>query len=236
VAVCSALACIAGASLAAPLAPGSTVVGPPGTTLAAEPWLAGTLVEDVVTPFSYEGWLTDASGEPVTDTGLVTGSVQSRVVRSVDGTFDFHWRISVDANAFLPVLDFTLTGLAPATYNANWLADGPGTVVPAFIAQHPAGTVDVAFGAFIEPSTQVHPGEHSRFVFLDTDARGYSAGAFYALASGRDSGGSMMIQWGGGSGPYATFMPTTPVPEPAAAWLMLCGLGVLGVAVRARRR
>jgi MYXO-CTERM domain-containing protein len=230
-----ALAAIGTTAGAVPLAPGSVVAGPAGVTAAAQPQLAGTIVEDVTTPFSYRGWLTDSSDEPVTFYGNVTGTVQSRVVQSIDHTYDFYWRISVDDGAFLPLLDFTVQGLSPASYQADWRHDGPGSVQPALITQSLSGDVQFVFGSFIDGSTQVFPGEQSRFVFLDSSARGYTGGASFQLASGRDTGGSMMIQWGGASGFHPTFMPT-PVPEPSAAWLALCGLGVLAAWSRRQRR
>ena len=220
------------AAFAIPLVPNNLVVGPKGTTVAFEPQLAGTVVEDVVTPFSYVGWLRDAEIENGYFTGSVTGTVRSRVVRGVDDTYDFYWRIVVDDTSFLPVLEMHLTGLAPATYNANFLLDGPGTVQPAFAMELGNGNVTWAFGEFVPPSRQVAPGFGSRFLFLDSTARAYAPSAFFTLESGRDSGGSMMIQWGGESAAYPTFGPT-PVPEPSAGWLALVGLGAL--AIRRRR-
>jgi hypothetical protein len=56
------------------LTPG--VVTPlPGTTVAADPSLAGTIVQDVLSPFTM-----------TTSTGVTTGEIQSRVVLAVDGT------------------------------------------------------------------------------------------------------------------------------------------------------
>jgi hypothetical protein len=53
-----------------------------GTTSAARPELAGTVLEDDVQTFSFLG---------------ITGTVQNRVVREdVSGTLDFYWRIKVD--------------------------------------------------------------------------------------------------------------------------------------------
>ena len=55
-----------------------------GTTVALRPELAGTVIEDVLTPFSF-GALN------------LTGTVQNRVVRETNtGTLDFYWRIKVD--------------------------------------------------------------------------------------------------------------------------------------------
>ena len=52
-----------------------------GTTAALRPELGGTVLEDSIQDFSFEG---------------VTGTVQNRVVRTGAGTLDFSWRINVD--------------------------------------------------------------------------------------------------------------------------------------------
>lgn len=229
-----AAALLAGATAwADPLPPVGTLIGPAGTTVAAEPQLAGTVVEDVITPFSYDGWRSDSgSGETVVTHGNVTGTVQSRVVLSVDGTYDFYWRIHVDADSFLPVLGFNITGFPAVTYNANWRSDGLGSVQPGEVGQGPTG-IGWGFGVFAPPSHQIYQGEESYFIFLDTQAHGYTHAGQFSLGSGRDSGGSMMINWGGSSGAYATFAPA--VPEPASAVLLLAGLAACGVYRKVRR-
>ena len=62
---------------AVPLPFDSFLVPLPGTTVAAEPNLAGTIVEDLTTPFHYLRQVSDM-GE--IHRGPVDGSVQSRVV------------------------------------------------------------------------------------------------------------------------------------------------------------
>jgi hypothetical protein len=206
------------------LAPGSAIVGPTGTTAAAEPRLAGRVVEDLTTPFSYTGWLQDSSfGQPPVD-GEVSGSVRSRVVLSQDGSYDFYWQVTVNGKSFLPVAALNLSGFAPATYNANWRSDGQGGVQPAVIMEQASGEVNWRFGQYIPPSTEVYPGQKSYFLFLDSDARFYSHAGFFSLLSERDSGGSIGIQWGGASGLYPTFAPasapdasSTHRPPPAVA-------------------
>ena len=159
----AALLCAATVAVADTLAPNTAIVGPVGTTAAAEPQLAGRVVEDVTTPFSYTGWFEDASsGRPAVN-GEVTGSVRSRVVLGKDGTYDFYWRVTVAGNSFLPVAALNLSGLAPATYNANWRSDDRGSVQPAVIMEQASGEVNWRFGQYIPPSTEVYPGQKSYF-------------------------------------------------------------------------
>ena len=70
------------AALGVPLPIGETSL--PGTTEADRPELAGVILEDTMTVYSFAG----AAGE------FVTGVINSLVVRStLDGTLDFYWRI-----------------------------------------------------------------------------------------------------------------------------------------------
>jgi hypothetical protein len=190
------------------LAPGGVVAGPPGTTASAEPALQGKVVEDVVTRFSFLGELADAStNPPTTVTGDVTGTVRTRVVLAADGTYDFYWQIAVDRRSFLPVALLKLTGLAPRTYNANWRSDSRGSVSPAYVAQQASGDITWAFGQYVPPSMLIYPGLASYHLLLDSDATAY-AEASLSLVSEEDGGGSMLVQWGGASGPLSTFGPT----------------------------
>jgi hypothetical protein len=207
--LCVFIALVAGFTVAAAevLAPGGVVAGPSGTTASAEPHLKGKVVEDVATRFSFAGELTDAStNPPTTVTGDVTGTVRTRVVLAADGTYDFYWQVTVDRRSFLPVARLELTELAPRTYAANWRSDSRGSVSPAYVAQQASGDVTWAFGQYVPPSTLIYPGQASYLVFLDSDATAY-ARASLSLVSEDDGGGSMLVQWGGSSGPLATFGP-----------------------------
>ena len=113
------LAAVAGSAHAVLLLPGDTKLLP-GTTVAAEPQLAGIVEIDELLPFSF------ADG-----VGNISGTVQQRVVRStVDNTVDFYWRIFNDANSsdginLLHVGDFNTSA-----YDVNWRIDGLGDVAP----------------------------------------------------------------------------------------------------------
>lgn len=208
---------------------GSAIVSTAGTSVAEQPHLAGTVVEDRTTPFAYEGWFRDSSfGEDRVWTGTVSGNVQSRVVLAVDGTYDFHWRIAVDPTSFLSVAHLGLSGWAPDTFEVDWFRDDGSGVVPAGVQQPAAGGPVWFFGQFLPPSHLIRQGEHSVWFFVDTEAQAYAPGSF-VLASERDSGGSMMISWGGVSAALSTFAPAQAVPEPASLLTMLGGLALLGL-------
>src|SRR5262245_6139948 len=82
-ALLASLLLVGAAATAVPVAPGATVALP-GTTVAAEPQLAGVVLEDVLTNFSFAS----------TGGNMIVGQIQSRVVRSdLDGTLDFYWRV-----------------------------------------------------------------------------------------------------------------------------------------------
>ena len=212
--VAMALALSCAAALAGELTPGGIVVGPEGTTATADPVLRGRVVADATRAFSYTGWLTDSSGNtPVTVNGRVTGTLRSRVVLADDGTYDFYWQVSVDSTSFLPIATFTVSGLIPATYDANWRSDSRGSVVPAYVAQQDNGDVTWAFGRYVPPSTLIYPGQSTYLVFLDSDATAYGS-ASLTLVSEDDMGGNTQVQWGGTSGPYDTFGPADGAGSP----------------------
>jgi hypothetical protein len=147
-AVATALAVVTGASGAVNLPLDGTPVALPGTNVAARPHLAGIVVEDVLTPFSYE-ITDDRCGERCIFGYDMRGTLQSRVVKALDGTFDFYWRITTE-----PILSrrysgedgkrveptppgFTadlswaaLSGFAASHYDADWRTDGPDGAAP----------------------------------------------------------------------------------------------------------
>lgn len=208
-------------AIAVPLAsaPGSTLLS--GTTIALDPQLAGTVVEDRITPFSF-------LVPPILGTGggTVSGSVQERVVRSVDGTLDFYWRVFNDAGSVQPIGPFTIAEFSTTAYDGNWRIDGLGDA-PAIKANHDGSTVKFSFDDIwdIVRYGGVAPGDSSRFVFLDTDALSY--GQTGSMTLGSFCPGSLpTFCVGGQSTPMPTFAPS-PVPEPSAVLMALVGAGVL---------
>lgn len=183
-----------------------------GTTVAANPQLAGIVLEDDVVPFSF------AAGG-----GTVSGSVQSRVVRSsVDGTLDFYWRVINDANSAIAISSFRLGNFVTAVYDGNYRLDGTGDVGPGSVLRFNEPALNFRFdGAGGAAPSTIKAGASSYFMFLDTNATAYARTASYDLTVSDSSEIS---------GLYATF---APVPEPASYALFAGGLAVL--ALRRRR-
>lgn len=190
-----------------------------GTTSAARPELAGTVLEDVITPFSF-GALN------------ISGTVQNRVVReTVSGTLDFYWRIKVDPTSTGGDVEaFRLGNFGyDNIVDADWRIDGLGAS-PAYTGRvlNPLGRPDGAIN-FLFPDPAVRPGDPaaddtgSYFFFLHTDATEYAKIATYDLLGGSNQTLSDSFQ---------TF---APVPEPSSFLLMALGLGVAGFAVRRHR-
>src|SRR3954447_18163833 len=141
------------------LAAGGNSLG--GTTSAAQPQLAGTVVEDVDTAVSI------AIG-----VNTLSATVQSRVVLSNDGTYDFYWRIydtQFTGEARPPIGAFRPGGFGTpiAGLNGDYRTDGLGDVGPdsAYVF---TGSIDddVNFGF----SGGLRPGQESEFFFLDTQS------------------------------------------------------------------
>lgn len=130
----------------------------PGTTAAADPTLAGTVLEDRVIPYST----LPASSHPA------RGTVQVRTVRGVDGRTGFYWRIVADPRSRDVVHALELYRFPRRVYDANWRLDGLGTVRPVVVAGN--GTSGSWTMQFVFRPT-IRRGEESRFFFLRARTR-----------------------------------------------------------------
>ena len=196
------------ASATVALVPGS-FVDFPGTTVGLEPTLAGTVIEDEVVPFSFNG-------------GSATGAVQSRVVRStLLGTLNFSWRVTTSEGSTSLIERFRLGEFGETSLSGDWRIDSIGEVGIERAIQFTSPFEDYVNFEFEET---LGAGEGSHFFFLRTDATDYDYGAFYDLTI-EDA---TVI-----SGSFPTFRPaivTTPVPAPAT--LALFGMGILASGAR----
>jgi len=204
------LVCARGA-MAVPVAPGAGAVAQPGTTLAADPSLAGSVLADVTTAWS-------SPIDPMYGFPGAQGDIQARVVRETgSGTLDFYWRITVDGVSYpndVP-LAFTVSGLSLSSFagggafDADWRSDGTGDVAPVDAsATATAVTWDFPAGAF-------GPATSSYFVFLRSSATSFDSAATASF----------------GATTASTFEPSA-VPEPAGAGLAIAGLALLAAARR----
>jgi len=154
---------LAGLSIAAPVLAVPTSVTPfeialPGTSAAAEPGLAGTVVNDTLVPFSV-----------VSATMPASGTVQVRTVRGADGKLSFYWKINNAAASKAQVSALYISGFPKAVYDANWRKDGLGSVAPTKVQ----GGFAFDFKSWLYGFTfgnAIKPGESSRFFFLRSDA------------------------------------------------------------------
>ncbi|MGD2074437.1 MAG: VPLPA-CTERM sorting domain-containing protein [Gammaproteobacteria bacterium] len=201
------------------LNPGDTGVALPGTTVAANPQLAGTIIIDEAIPFSFSA----GSG-----LGNITGQVQQRIVRSsVDNTLDFYWRVQNHPTSAGAIGSFRIGDFVSPEYNANWRIDGLGDTAPSDATRFSGileSFVNFDFDVFsTDPADGLLPGQSSYFMFLDTTATNYAKTAKFDVTN--------MVQ-NPISGAFAAYSPTV-VPVPAAVWLF--GSGLLSLVGIARR-
>jgi hypothetical protein len=200
------------AALAVVVAPGDTVALP-GTTAAAEPGLAGDVLEDETFDFS----LLAAPGSQ----DLITGTVQQRVVReTASNTLDFYWRITQLAGGTLGYL--RIGHFVSAVYDVNYRLDGVGDVGPASVTRFTAGEGGVSDDNFANfnfidgtGANTLAPGQSSYFIFLHTDATAYAKTGLIDVASTGTFTDSAL---------FDTFAPA--VPEPGRWALFLAGLAM----------
>ena len=206
------LAAVAGSAHAVVLLPGDTKLLP-GTTVAAEPQLAGIVEIDEVLPFSF------ADG-----VGNISGTVQQRVVRStVDNTIDFYWRIFNDANSSDGINLIHVGDFNTPVYDVNWRIDGLGDVAPTEGLRHLdpiSNAFDFLFADLLQPGTT------SRFLFIDTDALSYEKTAHFHLLD-LDRVSSSIL--------FAAYAPSSGT-LPEAGSLALVAAGLAAIAFTRRRK
>lgn len=164
--------------LATPVLAVPTPLGPfelavPGTTVAAEPELVGTVISDQMVPFATPG------ATPV------TGTVQVRVVRAADQMLAFYWRITSAASSKGVVDAFAVAGFPQNTYDADWRKDGLGSVAPtSVVGQVSVIAPPVVWIYGFRFATPIKPGESSRFFFIRTKATATIPATAHVQASG----------------------------------------------------
>jgi hypothetical protein len=137
-----------------------------GTTAAARPELAGTVIHDTLIPLSIK----DSGGVVI-----FKGHLQDRVVRETKaGTLDFYQDIRADAGWKLDVLleDVEHSSFKGSTTDVDYRTDGIGdpSVHPVLATRDNGAGPVVSF--FFNGET-LEVGKDSLFFFVKTDARTY---------------------------------------------------------------
>ena len=145
----------------------------PGTTAAAEPELAGTVVSDTLQPFTI-----------ASATAPVSGTLQVRVVRNAAGTLAYYWKINNAAGSTGAVHSLSLGGFPKQPYDANWRKDGLGTVAPSSVAGNVSPVDLTTWICGFHFKTPVKPGESSRFFFLRSKATKSVPGVAHVSGTG----------------------------------------------------
>jgi hypothetical protein len=222
-------ACLA-VTLAAGSTAGAVVVAPgmgsplTGTTSAANPNLAGTVINDNLIPWS----ITDGMGAV-----LVSGNLQNRVVQSTAlGTLVFGPRLTdivYGAMGAPESLSLSLAGYGAGALDIDYRLDGPGEATFPLVARSATGD------ALLFPALGGTPGfGSSLFLSILSTATDFGLGGLFTITAtfGVDPPLAFSTTVGGLAVPG---MGGPVIPLPAAAPLFLGALAIGGLARRRRR-
>ncbi len=186
-----------------------------GTTVAARPELAGTVLVDNLVPFT----LGDLSGN------MQVRIVQETVAQTLDFYFNIRDLIGPAQGTGESVLATFHPGFAGWTTDVDFRTDGLGEVGPDSASRTADGS-HVAFHFTSDPVglDDIAPGDPvvSFFYFIKTTATAYAPGVF-SLALSNGAGGLPFID---------SIASYAPVPIPAALGLLGVALAVLGISRR----
>lgn len=205
----------------------------PTSAVVPEPPISGVVVQDSTQPFSFDqvGVLYEPY-TPFVFEDLYQGTVQTKVIRAADNTFDFYFRFEVTSGR-LHTFDYEWQ--KPVSYTVAyhvqepdlpWAPDGPSAPAPGTSA-----TGARSFHANWTEGESTAGNLISGVLLLDTDATAYARNATFEIGDHRFG---MQGFFSGESPVFTTFGPAVPEPETYA--LMLMGLAGIGLAAQRRKR